>query len=211
MNVARLGGVSKRRPSIKVLVVIGCLSLLVSCGEAKPPKAAPEPTPLAELKVDQAIVPTIDFCKFVHPKTVSAALGLAGEELPTEVESTAYGNGDEVSVDGTAPQRLQELGCTWKLGSATASAWIFARPVDEAFAQTVISTAKQRKACTTNTGGFGPTSYSQTCPNADGSTRIRHASLIGHTWFTCEISSATETAARADLWCSSLVNELKTN
>ena len=166
---------------------------------------------MADLKVDQVIVPIIDFCKFVHPKTVSAALGLPGAELPSDVEHTANGNGDELSIDGAAPQRLQELGCTWKSDTDSASAWIFARPVDEAFAQTVISAAQQRKACTTNTGGFGPTSYSQTCPNADGSTRIRHASLIGHTWFTCEISSATETAARADLWCSSLVNELKTN
>lgn len=210
MNVARLGGVSKWRPWILV-VVIGCLSMLVSCGDPKPPKAAPEPTPLADLKVDQVIVPIIDFCKFVHPKTVSAALGLPGTELPSDVEHTAYGNGDELSIDGAAPQRLQELGCTWKSDTDSASAWIFARPVDEAFAQTVISAAQQRKACTTNTGGFGPISYSQTCPNADGGTRIRHASLIGQTWFTCEISSATDAVERADLWCSSLVNELKTN
>mgnify|MGYP000987373385 CR=1 FL=1 len=86
MNVARLGGVSKWRPWILV-VVIGCLSMLVSCGDPKPPKAAPEPTPLADLKVDQVIVPIIDFCKFVHPKTVSAALGLPGTELPSDVES----------------------------------------------------------------------------------------------------------------------------
>ncbi|MEZ5160482.1 MAG: hypothetical protein R2709_06850 [Marmoricola sp.] len=77
----------------------------------------------------------------------------------------------------------------WKSDTDSASAWIFARPVDEAFAQTVISAAQQRKACTTNTGGFGPISYSQTCPNTDGGTRIRHASLIGQTWFTCEISA----------------------
>jgi hypothetical protein len=207
MRAVRLGGVSAG------LLVIGIalgMTLLGACGGRETPRAAPSPTPLGELAAERIELPRLEFCKLVQPRTIAAALDASGSKLPEGTEETSYGNGDEVELRPNHTQRLQELGCTWTLGSESVSAWIFARPVDESFARTIIDAARPQKRCRITGGGFGTVGLSQECPAANGATRVRHAGLFGQTWLTCQVTGVDDVSARAELWCSSLINELNT-
>lgn len=207
MRVVRGGGVSARL--LVVILALG-LSLLSACGGKEEPKAAPTPTPLTEMPVEKIELPRLDFCKLVQPRTIAAALGASGSKLPEGTEETFHGNGDEVELSPNQNQRLQELGCDWTLDTESASAWIFARAVDEPFAQSIIDSARPQKGCRITGGGFGTVGLSQECTAADGATRVRHAGLFGQTWLTCQVTGVTDVNARTELWCSSLINELNT-
>lgn len=211
MNTVRVGGVSGLVPLRAMLtVLLASLLVLAGCGQQPTPKAAPKPTPLAELPVAGVEIPRIEFCSLVHPRTISTALGLPATKLPRGVAETSYGNGDQLDLGPAGDQRVQELGCTWTLGTESVAAWIFARPVEEPFAQTILASAREQRRCTLTEGGFGKPGFGQQCPQANGLTRIRHAGLFGQTWLTCQVTGSDQVAERAELWCSSLVNELKT-
>lgn len=211
MKTVRVGGVSGSGSLRAILMVLlASLLLLTGCGSQTTPKAAPMPTPLAELPVARMELPRIEFCSLVHPKSIAAALGQPTTKLPRGVAETSYGNGDPLDLGPIGDQRVQELGCIWTLGGESVAAWIFARPVDEAFAQTILTAARSQRRCTLTEGGFGSIGLGQQCPQADGRTRVRHAGLFGQTWLTCQVTGSDQVAARAELWCSTLVNELNT-
>lgn len=205
MNAVSVGGVSAR-----ALISLLLITLFASgaCGGKSTPTAAPSPTPLAELPSTGIQLPRIEFCSLIAPDTIAAALGQPTGKIPRGTSATSYGNGDEVELGPDHIQLLQELGCTWTLGTESAAAWIFARPVDREFAGQVIAAARTQKRCTIAEGGFGEVGLSQECPQPDGTIRVRHAGLFGQTWFTCQVRGTGDVASRAELWCSSLVNEL---
>ncbi len=111
---------------------------------------------------------------------------------------------------------VHEVGCTWsKDDGSAARAWVFARPVDPAFARQAIASSRKAKGCRVDRStGYGEPSVTQTCQPPGGSTRVRHAGLFGQTWLTCEVSSPGGTVAavrrRADAWCVEVANALNT-
>jgi hypothetical protein len=166
---------------------------------------------MARLNTTSMQVPRIEFCRLVPATAVRAALG-------GEPDSDAsYGNGDEVDVPGVGKEIVHEIGCSWSTDAgAAARAWVFARPVDAAYARTVIASSRGAKGCRTTRGlAFGDPDLTQTCRLPDGTQRVRHAGLFGQTWLTCEVSATapdavTDLGERSDHWCVQVANALNT-
>ncbi len=208
---ARLGGGPARVSALATVAVL--TSLLAGCAgedEAAAPKASP--TPIARLNTSALEVPRIEFCGLVPESAVSQALGGEPDDDAT------YGNGEEVTVPGVGADVVHEIGCSWSRDDGTtARAWIFARPVDAAFARKVIASGKERKGCRTVAGpSYGEPAATQVCRLPDGERRVRHSGLFDQTWLTCQLSSKTvdaeagELRRRADRWCVEVVNAVNT-
>lgn len=185
--------------------------LLTGCSEEKKELAPkPSPTPIARLNTEAMQVPRIEFCGLVPKPAVSQALG------GTPASRSAYGNGDEQSVRSVGKDVVHEIGCTWaRKDGTTARAWVFARPIDTAFARAVIAVSRKKKGCTTVPGpAYGKPSTTQQCRFPDGTQRFRHAGLFGQTWLTCELSSRGADAKRlrtdTSAWCVQVANSLNT-
>ena len=217
---------SARRPSrpsrpLPAAVVPVLLAVLLSgsaCGgSTEEPAAAPSasPTPLARLDTTTMQVPRIEFCSLLPGAAVRAAVGGA------PASQDAWGNGDEQSLPGVGADVVHELGCSWTGAASsgpatTARAWVFARPVEAAYARTVVAANRGVRGCRTLRGpAYGAPTTTQVCtlPGALGRTqRIRHAGLFGQTWLTCELQGAPapDLRARADTWCVQVANALDT-
>ncbi len=200
---------SARRPRALVVAATSLL-LLTACGEQKQATPQPSPTPIASLDTSAMQVPRIEFCGLVPDSAVSEVLG------GKPVSRSAYGNGDEQSVRSVGRDVVHEIGCTWTgKDGTTARAWLFARPVDTAFARTVIASSRKKKGCATVAGPrFGEPSTTQRCRFPDGTQRYRHAGLFGQTWLTCELASpdagARTLRQHTDAWCVQVANALDT-
>ncbi len=197
--------------SARRLVCVAATFLLATgCSEHEttPPKASP--TPLASLNTAAIEIPRIEFCKLVPDSAVHDALGGKADS------SSSYRNGDEVDVPDVGKEVVHEIGCTWSTDDGgTARAWVFARPVDAAFARTAIASSRKADGCRVVDGpAYGEPSVTQTCREPDGSTRVRHAGLFGQTWLSCEVADPTDGVPavhqRADQWCVEVVNALNT-
>jgi outer membrane murein-binding lipoprotein Lpp len=219
---------SARRPCAGLLAALVAAVLLAGCASEE--KAAPEPapTPIANLNAAAMQVPRIEFCKQVPRSAVSEALG------GKAASSTSYRNGDEEELPGTDPavgpevitDVVHEIGCSWTTeDGARARAWVFARPVDAAFARTVIASGARTEGCHTVRGPtFGRPSSTQVCELDGGEQRVRHAGLFGQTWLSCELSTTSDSTdrtgpatgpdaglrERTDRWCVEIVNALNT-
>jgi hypothetical protein len=185
------------------LVATGC------GGTATPPTATAPPTPLAQLNGTALDIPRIDFCSLLPPVAIRQALGTNGWARDD------WGNGDRTDVAGTTDV-VAEHGCRWRAdaGTAQASAWVFAGPVDRTTARGVIRQARTATACHLVAGPtYGDPSLTQVC-EVPGSARVRHAGLFGDSWLTCEVLDAEPVAAvraRADAWCVEVANALNTS
>lgn len=192
-------------PALLVLVLAGC-----SGEERATPE--PSPTPIAHLDSETMQVPRIEFCGLVPSSAVREAL--SGESS----SEAAYGNGDVVPLPGVGKDVVHEIGCSWT-GEAgvTARAWVFARPVDAAFARTVVATGRRSPDCRAVPGpAYGRPSSTQVCRQAGGEERVRHSGLFGQTWLTCELVatggslSDAQLRSRADRWCVEVVTAMDT-
>jgi hypothetical protein len=205
---------STRQPGPWPGLVVGLVLalLLAGCAGDDGEEAAPtaSPTPIAQLNTAALDVPRIEFCPLVPDEAVSDALGAE------PASDTAYGNGEETRLPGLGSDVVHEIGCSWTAEDGTvARAWLFARPVDAAFARTVIASGKDAKGCRLVEGpAYGRPSSTQVCRLPRGEQRIRHAGLFGQTWLTCEVSSAkgapADLRARTDRWCVEVVNAVNT-
>jgi hypothetical protein len=190
----------------------GLLMVATGCAqEGKKAAPPPTPTPMARLNTAAMQVPRIEFCKLVPESAVRDALGGKPDS------ATSYRNGDEEELAGVGTEVVHEIGCSWTTdGGAAARAWVFARPVDAAFARTVIASSRRTEGCRTSRGpAYGDPALTQTCRLPDGSQRVRHAGLFGQTWLTCEVAATDPAAAqglgeRSERWCVEIANALNT-
>jgi hypothetical protein len=202
---------SARRTSLALACGLATALLVTGCSEEKKTSAPKSsPTPLSNLNTTAMQIPRIAFCKLVPDGAVRAAVGGKPDS------SKSYGNGDEVDVTGVGTEVVHEIGCSWSTDDgSSARAWIFARPVDAAFARQAIASSRKTEGCKVDDGpAYGEPSVTQTCRPPDGSTRVRHAGLFGQTWLTCEVTDPGNEVAsvreRADAWCVDVVNALNT-
>lgn len=188
------------------------LLVLAGCSSDEQATPEPDPVPIANLNTAAMEVPRIEFCTLVPSSAVREALG--GKPGP----GTAYGNGDEETLPGVGTEVVHELGCSWtRTSGQTARAWVFARPVDAAFARRVVEVASGTPGCRIETEpSFGQPTMTQTCRRQGGEERVRHAGLFGQTWLTCEVSAPNGTGSdsgvgeRADRWCVEVATTLNT-
>lgn len=192
-----------------VAAIVLAIMALAGCSAAS---TTPEPSlssqPLDGLRPATVDVARIPFCDLVPQTAIAAAL--AG----TPGSSRHWGNGDPAPVGGRG-EISHEFGCSWTRSRTVASAWVFARPIDAAFARQVIASAGRAPGCTTvRSSTFGRPSMRQICTRSDRTIRIRRAGLFTDTWLTCELrgprNQAVRLDARAETWCTDLGNALDT-
>ena len=214
------GGVGKRALArLVTLLVTGLVTglltgMLTGCSEEQKAAPDPDPTPITKLDTPAMQVPRIEFCTSVPPGAISDALDGKPES------ETAYGNGDEEELPGIGPEIgtdvVHEIGCSWTGADGTAArAWVFARPVEGPFAETVIAAGAKTEGCRTVPGpAYGKPAATQLCLFPGGEQRVRHAGLFGQTWLTCELAATggepAELRVRADRWCVEVANALDT-
>ena len=196
------------------LAVLGLLAgVLAGCSSGEQKAApTPRPTPVARLNTAALQVPRIDFCRLVPTTAVRQALDGRADT------AASYSNGDREPVSGSGTDVVQEIGCRWGTSAGTtARAWLFARPVEDAFARRVVAQAATTRGCRSVPGAsYGAPSLTQVCRLADGTSRVRRAGLFGQTWLSCELAApAARTPdarlrARADAWCVEVANALNT-
>jgi hypothetical protein len=201
---------SARRRILAVPAALVALVVITGC--SKDEKAAPEPAPtaIASLNTVEMELPRIEFCQLVPGEAVEDAVG------GKPASDSSYRNGEEVEMAGVGKDVVHEIGCSWTGDDGTtARAWVFARPVDTAFARSVIAAGSKPKGCRTLAGPpYGEPAATQLCRTAEGQQRLRHAGLFGQTWLTCELattkSAQAELRDRTDAWCSEIANALNT-
>src|ERR1700759_4243504 len=149
---------SARRTSRGVACVVAAALLVTGCAHdtTSAPKASP--TPLANLNTTAMQIPRIEFCKLVPDDAVHSALGAQPDS------SSSYSNGDAVDLPDVGRELVHEIGCSWSTDDgAAARAWVFARPVDEAFARTAIASSRETRGCqVTRDPAYGDPSVTQT-------------------------------------------------
>lgn len=207
-TVERMRATSARRSSAALVGTLALLLGAAACGGRPEASPKPSPTPIARLDTTSMQVPRIAFCPLVDPGAVSAALG------GPAASDASYGNGDQEPVTGVGRDVVHEIGCTWTGQDGTvARAWIFARPVEAAFARSIIASTGRTKRCRTVSGpAYGDPTTTQVCRSLPGSPagtqRIRHAGLFGQTWLTCELQGIGDLRRRADSWCVEVARTL---
>ncbi|MCZ4498766.1 MAG: hypothetical protein JWQ74_1319 [Marmoricola sp.] len=201
------------RPRFAVLVTLlaGAL-LLAGCSGAdssRTPVAEPVATSIAQLDPAAMHLVRVAFCDLVPTVGVTRALG------GTATSAETWGNGEPIPVvAGT--EVAHEFGCSWSGPKRrTAQTWVFARPVDAAFARRLISSQAAAGGCITSQDGrFGTPAVTQVCKLAGGTTRVRHAGLFGNTWLTCQVTGRSSTTydvrRSSDTWCAGVATALDT-
>jgi hypothetical protein len=196
------------RPGLVVAAVVA-VQVLAGCSgsdDAAPETTAP-PTPIAKLDVAGVRLARAEFCDRLPDSAVEAALGGKPES------DDSWGNGDPIpGASGESGDVGHEIGCAWTGESgAAARAWVFARPVDAAFAGTLAREAGRHAGCTVrSTAEFGSPALLQTCTLPENVQRVRRAGLFGDAWLTCEVSgpASPTLARRTDRWCAAVVAAL---
>jgi hypothetical protein len=193
------------RPGLVVAVLV-VAPLLAGCGgsDDTSPETAARPTPIAKLDVAGVRPARAEFCDRLPDSAVEAALGGKPES------DDSWGNGDPIpDASGESGDAGHEIGCVWTgAAGAAARAWVFARPVDAAFAGALVRQAGRQPGCTAQpTAEFGKPALLQTCTLPGDVQRVRRAGLFGDTWLTCEVSGAASPALarRTDRWCAAVV------
>ena len=197
-----------------VLLTLGLLLVLGGCGSSPSPPTGPrsvEPTPISQLNTDALQLARLEFCDLVPPGAVRDALGGGGAST-----ERSWRNGDRAEVETGVRDVVHEFGCSWARRGYAAGAWLFARSVTPAYAQTVIDKTSRRPGCrSTRRPGFGAPSQRQVCDLPDGSHRVRISGLFDDDWLTCQVSGPAAqpvrlVGKRAAAWCVQVANATNT-
>src|SRR4051812_47905650 len=188
-----------------VATILVAALLFAGCSGSREKSAAPQsaaPTPIGKLDSGTIRLSRSQFCDRVAATAVRRALAGKAEA------DQHWDNGDPApSGGGSSGDVTHELGCAWTgPAGATARAWLFARPVDGLFAQTLVRQAGRQAGCRAESAAvFGGPALLQTCTGAGGLQRVRRAGLFGDTWLTCELAGPGDVRARLDAWCAAVV------
>ncbi len=184
-----------------VLVVGGGVLALGDGSEDPEPHETPfTTTALADYDTTTAIVTRGPFCDAIDDRQVDALLGAVPD-------AREWQNGDEVDLTGTGQSDVvHEFGCSYAVQDVgSASAWVFAPPVDRARAERLVRSAQKGPDCRTGTGpAFGDPTLALTCTN-DDTTRASYRGLFGDAWLVCEVelvaTSDVDLVDAAGRWC----------
>lgn len=194
-----------------VLAVTGCTSSPEP--EAGPSPSASEP-PVSRVDLSGLPVARAAFCDLLDQESIGDALG------GTVIGTDHYDNGDEVNITPDLEDISHEFNCTYYgAPPAKARVWVFARPVLEPEARSLVREARRDGGCSfPDTVGFGSPYVASVC-RADTdqrAVRVRLQGLFGDSWLSCELTrpgsakeGRTEQAvAAAEQWCTDVVTTI---
>lgn len=175
-------------------------------GTAKQPK--PSGAARARLDLSELPIARAPFCNVLGEDAVELALG-------GEVTDTAhYDNGDEVEITPGYTDISHEFNCTFRGETATARAWVFARPVGRPEATALVQAATEQAGCTTPEAiEFGTPGVTTVCEDDEQDrARVRMQGLFGDSWLTCELTLPGQQKAaaprRTEEWCIDVATSL---
>jgi hypothetical protein len=177
------------------------VALLTACTEdaASPEPPAPATsTSLAAYDTDGLVLSPTGPCARVTAAQVGDALGAAVES------SRTWAPGQR--LPGT-PEVADEYGCRHTAGDVTASAWVFAAPVDRRAARRLVAeTTTGACRADRDAPSFGEPGVAYSC-DGSGTVRTGVRGLVDRTWVTCEIRG-TDDRERVGRWCVSVLESL---
>jgi len=158
-------------------------------------------TPVEAVDFGAMTVPRAPFCELIEPAATEKALG-----GPVR-DTLHYDNGDRAEVAPGVTDVAHEYNCTFTgAGSASARAWVFARPVDAEFAARLADGVRSQDGCSIPAGlEFGTPNVTTLCPQQNGSRLSIHG-LFDDAWLSCEVTLGDVDPAvvreRGERWCA---------
>jgi len=180
-----------------VPVVVGVLMTGGSSAPAKPP--AYSGTALRDFDSSSVTIARGAFCDRLPSAAVSAALGTGAKV------ARGYDSGQRASVGAGSSDVMHEYGCTYAAGPAQAHAWVFAPPVSESQAHTMIGSLDKGCQRPKSAAAFGSPTMATVCGTTARTATYR--GLFGDAWLSCSLTlpkgKVDETALvdRAGRWC----------
>jgi len=204
-RLGRLVRVSGYRPGMRIAAVVLLLALS-GCtsdpGSPATPSTDPDPPALSSIDATRVSVARAEFCDRVSPTAVEAVVGRSGAKM------MAWANGDRLPSAGKG-EVGNEYGCRWQAGRTTASAWVFAPPVDPAKAQQLVSDAKGMKcARLRDAPAFGSPSVAVRCDLNAPTTIQQLSGLFGEAWLSCSLVTTrgqVPSVERLGDWCAAVL------
>ena len=196
-----------------VALVVAAVAVLVGVqlgsGDHGEPAAAPtpsaKPTPVRDIDLTGMPIPRGPVCPLLDKKAVAQALG-----APV-VRTSQYGNGDRAELVPGVRDVAHEYSCSfYAADGGLARIWMFAAPVDEADARSLVKDVVHAKGCreVASRPTFGAPSVTTACPAPEGAgTAITMHGLFDDTWFSCELArpqasgSTSAAVRRTERWC----------
>ena len=188
-----------------VVLLTGCTGGGGSGGSDAHGEPSPSPTGSAHVDLSGVPVPRGPLCDVVPEPAVEQAL--AGPVTGTD----HYANGEEAELAPGLVDVAHEWGCVFEgTGATVARVWVFARPVSQAEAETLVRRARRGRDCTfPATLDFGSPGLTSVCEVQEGTlARARLEGLFGDTWVGCEVVGPTAGGSlvqRAEDWCTAVV------
>ena len=194
-----------------VVLLVGVASLVVRArdgGSSEPTRPAPRPTasatPVTALDLTGLVVHREPFCALLEAPRVRAAL--AGR-----VRGIAhYGSGQRVAMADGLRDVSHEFDCTFRGAGAQARAWVFAAPVDAAYATRLARDARRGTGCRrlTATPRYGDPTVSTRCRDGRFLT-VALRGRFGNAWLACSLrapvgkgsATPTDVVRRGRRWC----------
>jgi hypothetical protein len=204
----------RRRPGRGLLIgaaAVVVTGTVVAVGVSRDSGPAPEPssrplpagTPLAELDLSGLPIARAPFCGSLDERRVTTALG-----APV-AEKEQYVDGERAALTARVTDVAHEFGCSYRSADGTtARAWVFAAPVREREARTMVGSAEAGRGCVEPGAAptFGRPGTTLVCQDRDGST-LSMRGLFGDSWLSCQLfvpvagADAPATAQRGIRWC----------
>ncbi len=211
----------RRRSTARLVALLAPALLLAACtsGDGDAGRSTPAPPSAGDGALDLSAMPVDrdDPCPVLLADDVVEALG-------TEVASTAhYGNGEEAEVAPGVVDVSHEYGCVFQAADGTAARlWVFARPVPQDEARTLVRRARRGDCAFPEPLVFGDPGVISVCeipspePGEPSTYRARFEGLFADSWVGCEVSEPAATKPtgsaspptrqdvlqRAEQWCT---------
>lgn len=213
-----------RAPLALVVIAAAAIVLTVAAGAVQPWADAPDggdattspdlpsPTPPAPStsSVDLSNLPigrSLD-CRTIDDEAVRVAIG-----GPVD-RRDGYASGDRAEVAPGVTDVAHEDSCSFANPDVEARVWVFAAPVGEAEARSLVRSVRSTAGCRfldTSTG-FGTPDLTGVCTDRSSGGDAPRAivaslrGLFGDTWLSCELSDSGDTnrddvLSRAGQWC----------
>lgn len=162
----------------------------------------PAVTSLADLDPAGMTARRAAFCDTIPDAAVADALGGRARR------SSAWGNGDTVTLADGVRDVAHEFGCRHRARDGTvAEAWVFAPPVDRRTARGWVREAAEAQGCEPlpDAASLGSPSVALACEGG-GEATASYRGLVGDGWLVCRIATGSpapdDLAERADRWCA---------
>ena len=208
--------VGNRAVGVSAVMVALLTVFLTGCTDepaAPPAQAEATVAPLTDLDLGGLSAVRAPYCETLDPGQLSDVLG--GDPHRT----SSYKPGDRVGLAPGMVDVVQEYGCSYFRGPVTARTWLFAQPVTNRGARSLVAERAREQGCRpAGVLEFGAPGVVQTCrpaqdAGASGAAEtVVLAGLFGDGYLTCEVTAPGDPSLleRTQRWCAGVAEAVAT-